>query len=84
MSVTNVDSILIGPHGERMIPPPEGNKKDYDQIGEWAGVHLECRGLVNLTTVSDTHKALSCKKCQLRTVIPSHVLTYQDLRNVQI
>ena len=44
------------------------------------GIHENCNGRLDIIKVSETHKAVLCKRCKLRIVIPEQVDTYQKLR----
>lgn len=55
------------------------NIKYIDDIS--LGQHQICNGFIDCEQVSKTHKALICRKCKLRVLIPIKIKTWQDLRN---
>ena len=44
------------------------------------GQHKFCKGSFNCIVISETHKAIICRHCKLRIIIPIEVKTYDDLR----
>ena len=73
--------IVLTPYGETLT---RGN---YNPIGwyersllSFAGKHACCGGTLEGRIISLTHKALICKYCHLRVVIPNSVNTIADLR----
>jgi len=44
------------------------------------GVHDVCNGFVDWKIISASHKAVLCRACGMRVVVPGNVETYGDLR----
>ena len=75
--------IIVSEYGEAIsgYPDSEFEESTLDTV---AGVHYGgaggCRGFVDARRVSESHKALYCRGCHLRIVIPVAVNTLGDLR----
>lgn len=52
----------------------------YEEKDLMVQVHDECRGFVDIRSVSGTHRALVCRACSLRIVIPAKIKTLGDLK----
>jgi hypothetical protein len=77
--------ITLTEYGEQLRECPRDfglvdHAKDTDALGFRIGIHDICNGWVDIKIVSATHRALVCRDCHLRVVIPTAVKTYGDLR----
>jgi hypothetical protein len=75
--------IRIGKHGEMLCDSVHDSHSDDDEMYLCIGVHDVCNCYVDIKAVSDTHRAMCCRGCGLRLVIPMEVLTYGQLRAYQ-
>ncbi len=44
------------------------------------GIHKYCGGIIDLINISDINKAIVCRHCKLRIVIPASIETHSELR----
>ena len=76
--------ILISEHGDMIEGYPSfsgiSNNTDETELNTCVGVHMVCNGWIDINTTSVTHKALTCRKCKMRIVIPLEIKTFGDLR----
>lgn len=72
------DPIRLSYFGETMLPA--GADADAMDVLLDIGRHAVCEGAIGLHAVSETHRAVSCRKCGLRVIVPVGVATYGDLR----
>jgi len=54
------------------------NRQYVDDI--CLGQHEICNGFMDCEQVSKTHRALICRKCKLRVVIPREIKTWEQLK----
>ena len=77
--------IVLTEFGETLIQHFSFPKKDSDLItggssNHIIGMHALCNGCIDIMDISQTHKALICRECMLRVVIPKTIETIADLR----
>ena len=64
-------SVVVSRFGEKIRPFEPG--KDEEEIASSNPmIHEDCDGWVDLMTISMTHRALCCRRCGMRVVIPKH------------
>lgn len=56
------------------------DKDDTAKLSCCIGVHETCDGWMDINSISKTHKAIRCRNCSLRVVIPISIETYAQLR----
>jgi hypothetical protein len=60
---------------------PDYVTQDEDAISNTlTGIHKYCGGFMECMRVTEKHKALVCRKCHLRILIPKEIATYAELR----
>ncbi len=59
----------------------KSGETDNDPLGtSEVAIHQRCKGGIDSTVISDTHKVLQCNKCNLRVPIPVTLKSIGDLR----
>lgn len=75
-----IEPILLNKNGEKLNDYPNSEGGDKKRLSNPIGVHAICSGWVDIGKISETHKAIACRGCHLRIVIPKEIKTYGDLR----
>ena len=84
--------IQLNDIGETLLSYPKCNSREEDNqpseedeqqnlSSSCTGVHDMCGGWVDVKTISQTHKALVCRSCSLRFIIPKGTKTFGQLRS---
>lgn len=80
--------IQLTPVGDLLLeyPTSQGvsHTTDEDKLESCVGVHGLCSGFMDLHPASNTHNAISCRRCNLHVPISKQITTYGDLRNASL
>jgi len=78
-----INPIVLTSFGETITGYPGSEETDDSKLGgccSCIGVHDVCEGFVDIKEISTTHKAIICRECHLRVVVPASIQTYGQLR----
>lgn len=76
-----IKPIKLTEYGETLLGYPGSERGDEGELSCGIGVHAICNGWVDIKPVSTTHKAIICRECNMRILVPESVKTYGDLRS---
>lgn len=71
--------IILTELGETLLPYPGAEAGEDVRLQSCIGVHDICRGWVDIVKASSTHRAIHCRVCGLRVVIPNAVERWSQL-----
>ena len=75
--------IKLNEYGETLNGYPDISDERELELECCVGTHgVHCRGFMDIQQVSETHQALTCRRCNFRLLLPISVRTYGDLRKV--
>ncbi len=89
------EPIQLGQYGEKLYDslgsPVNPENLDGKDMIVCIGIHRPCHGglepgeamngcYMDIHVISETHRAITCRGCRMRVVIPIEVKTYGDLR----
>jgi hypothetical protein len=74
-----MEKIVLTEFGECLLEYPSTRTSDQDRLRICIGRHEGC-GPADFKPISATHKAIHCRDCGLRVVIPKEIDTYGKLR----
>jgi hypothetical protein len=72
--------IILTEYGEALEKNQGTKETDESEMELCIGFHRHCDGWLDLKRISNTHKAIHCRRCGLRVVIPAGLKTFGDLR----
>ena len=85
--------IVLTEYGETLNEYPKGHlpsdhpgahqdlpEHEAKKMSICIGIHAVCSCWMDIREISSTHRALTCRGCNLRFVIPKEVQTFGDLR----
>ena len=76
-----IEPIVLTGFGETMVKINYTKEEAKLTSGRYIGIHDICRGFLDICGISRTHKAIFCRACHLRIVVPVSVVTIKDLRD---
>ena len=75
------EPIKISKFGDKLDSYPQSKDCDETKIQGYIGTHEICSGFVDVKDASETYRALCCRSCGLRIMIPVELKTLGELRN---
>ncbi len=75
IKVTKYDECLRPAHNTG------GDFKDDEFLIHRTMVHDVCNGFMDVNQISETHRAITCRQCKLRLVIPNTINTFGEFKS---
>ena len=78
--IESIKPIVLTLFEETMIEHSGVRNGDGIKLSGRIGSHDICGGWIDIIQISKENKAIICKTCYLRVVIPAYIKTYGELR----